>query len=73
MYKSNNSHKITALYLRISREDKDRDESYSISNQRHLLQDVAMKLDLNNAREYIDDGITGTRRDRKSTRLNSSH
>ena len=39
----NNSHKVAALYMRISREDKDRDESYSISNQRHLLQDVAMK------------------------------
>ena len=36
------------------------------ANQRHLLQDVAMKLDLNNTREYIDDGITGTRRDREN-------
>ena len=62
----NNNHKVTALYLRISREDKDRDESYSISNQRHLLQDIVTKLDLHNTREYIDDGITGTRRDRES-------
>ena len=62
----NNNIKVTALYLRISREDKDRDESYSVSNQRQLLQDVALKLDLSNIREYIDDGITRTRRDRES-------
>ena len=63
MKQSNN--KITAFYLRISREDKDRDESYSISNQRKLLNDVALRLSLTNVREYTDDGITGTRRDRK--------
>ena len=73
MNKSNSINKvkrikaILALYLRISREDKDKDESYSISNQRQLLYDVAQRLGLDtaNIREYIDDGITGTKRDRE--------
>jgi hypothetical protein len=36
--------KITALYPRINREDNSLDESYSIVNQKKLLQDVAQKM-----------------------------
>jgi DNA invertase Pin-like site-specific DNA recombinase len=31
-----------------------------------MLQDLALKLGLTNIREYVDDGITGTKRDRKA-------
>lgn len=56
-----------AFYLRLSMSDGDlgkdeKDESYSIENQRHLLQTFVEKSeDLEgNIREYIDDGYTGT-------------
>ena len=55
------SKKITALYLRISREDGN-DESYSISNQKKLLTDWAKKLGFTKILYFIDDGVT----DRKS-------
>ena len=59
------SKKITALYLRISREDSNTDESYSIVNQKKLLTDIAKKMKLANIKSYIDDGVTGTKLDRK--------
>lgn len=52
-------------YLRISRDDKGLDESYSITNQRKLLTGVAKEKGFTNIVEYVDDGITGTDRDRK--------
>lgn len=57
--------KTIAIYLRISREDLGKDESYSISNQRRLLTDIAKKMGFTKILIFIDDGITGTRRDRK--------
>ena len=60
-----NSKKTTALYLRISREDNSLDESYSIVNQKSLLTDVANKMKLANIKCFIDDGVTGTKLDRK--------
>jgi len=54
-----------ALYLRISREDKDADESYSIINQKKLLSKFAKEMGYGNILCYIDDGITGTKKDRK--------
>ena len=57
--------KFTALYLRISREDNSRDESFSIQNQRDLLKSIAKKMKLTNIKVYIDDGVTGTKLDRK--------
>ena len=39
-----NRDKTIALYLRISREDAGKDESYSISNQKKLLTGVARKM-----------------------------
>ena len=65
-----NHRKITALYLRISREDKEddriKDESNSITNQRELLKDIATKMKLSDIKEYVDDGVTGTKIDRKN-------
>lgn len=57
--------KTIALYLRISREDSGKDESYSISNQKKLLCDMAKKMGFTKILTFIDDGITGTSRDRK--------
>jgi len=55
---------IIALYLRISREDGN-DESYSISNQKKLLTDYAKRLGFTKFIYFVDDGVTGTKRDRK--------
>ena len=56
-----NYSKITALYSRLSKADLDRgaDESYSIQNQKKLLEDFAKKNNLINIRHYIDDDETG--------------
>ena len=56
--------KTIALYLRISREDGN-DESYSVSNQKKLLTDYAKRLGFTKILYFIDDGVTGTKRDRK--------
>jgi len=64
---SNKKHqrdKTIALYLRISRDDS-KDESNSITNQRALLAGIAKKMGFTNTLVFIDDGITGTKRDRK--------
>lgn len=58
--------KTIALYLRISREDQGKDESYSIQNQRKLLQKIATDKGYTRFIEFVDDGITGTSRDRES-------
>lgn len=51
----------TALYIRLSREDGDKTESLSISNQRLLLTEYLQKQgDLRLHDTYIDDGYTGT-------------
>ena len=50
-----------ALYMRLSRDDGDKDESFSISNQRELL--ISYLKDKDNFYiydEYIDDGYSGT-------------
>ena len=54
-----------SIYLRISRDDKGLDESYSITNQRKLLMRAAKEKGFTNIIEFMDDGITGTDRDRK--------
>ena len=51
--------KITALYLRLSREDEQNGESNSISNQRALLTDYAKKNGFRDVRTFIDDGVSG--------------
>ena len=55
----------TALYIRLSREDGDREESNSIASQRELLTEfVDTQTDMTAPRLYTDDGCTGTDFDR---------
>lgn len=50
-----------ALYIRLSREDGDREESNSIASQRELLTEFAnTQTDMAAPRLYTDDGYTGT-------------
>jgi DNA invertase Pin-like site-specific DNA recombinase len=51
---------ITALYMRLSKEDERLGESYSIESQRLILRQAAKEYGFTNLIEYIDDGITGT-------------
>lgn len=52
---------FTAIYLRISREDGDKEESDSISNQKALLMEyLTSQEDMELYDVYIDDGYTGT-------------
>lgn len=54
-----------ALYLRISKEDGDKEESDSISNQRDLGMDFLSKHpDISLVCELADDGYTGSNFDR---------
>lgn len=49
------------LYYRLSREDGDKRESDSISNQRNLLQSyLKQHSDISFIQEYVDDGYSGT-------------
>ena len=68
--------RITALYARLSRDDEKEGVSGSIQNQKVILEKFAKDNKLPNPRFFYDDGFSGvtfTRPDRKSTRLNSSH
>lgn len=62
-----NINNTAALYLRISRDDG-LDESYSIQNQRKLLQKVGKEKGFINFIEFVDDGVSGTKKDRKNFR-----
>ena len=54
-----------ALYIRLSREDGDREESNSIASQRELLTEFTdAQADMTAPRLYTDDGYTGTDFDR---------
>lgn len=58
-----------ALYVRLSREDGDRDESDSVISQRELLAEfAAAQTDMTAPRLYTDDGCTGTDFDRPAFR-----
>ena len=52
------------MYIRLSREDGDKQESESISNQRKILQRYVKENNLNCVKEYVDDGVSGTTFDR---------
>ena len=54
-----NCDKITALYLRLSRDDDLEGESGSISNQRALLMKYAKEHGFKNIKVFVDDGISG--------------
>lgn len=53
-----------AFYLRLSKDDENNKESSSISNQRKLLQEYALKEGFNIVAEFCDDGVSGTTFDR---------
>jgi DNA invertase Pin-like site-specific DNA recombinase len=48
------------LYCRLSKDDRDGDESDSISHQKEILADFAAKNGFNNPVFVVDDGFTGT-------------
>ncbi|MCD7823993.1 MAG: recombinase family protein [Oscillospiraceae bacterium] len=51
----------TAIYLRLSQEDGDKQESDSISNQRKLLEDyIRGRSEFRFVGEYVDDGYSGS-------------
>ena len=52
------------MYIRLSCEDGDKQESESIGNQRNILQRYVKENNLNFIREYVDDGVSGTTFDR---------
>ncbi len=52
------------MYIRLSREDGDKQESESIGNQRKIIQRYIQENNLMFIKEYIDDGISGTTFDR---------
>lgn len=54
------------MYIRLSREDGDKQESESIGNQRKILQRYVKENHLCLVKEYVDDGISGTTFDRPS-------
>lgn len=51
---------ITALYCRLSQDDKMEGDSNSIINQKKILQKYAFEHGYTNIKFYIDDGISGT-------------
>ena len=56
--------KITALYERLSRDDKQSGDSNSIINQKKMLEKYATEQGFTNLRHYTDDGWSGTNFDR---------
>ena len=50
------SEKIIVLYERLSREDENLGESYSISNQKKLLEDYCREKGWTRFRHFTDDG-----------------
>lgn len=54
------SDEITALYCRLSQDDKQEGDSNSIINQKKILKKYAMDRGYTNIQFYIDDGISGT-------------
>ena len=62
---TNNNFK-TAIYIRLSREDGDKQESESIGNQRDIIMRYIKENNLQFIDEYVDDGISGTTFERPS-------
>ena len=63
IYKNNKDYKV-GLYFRLSKEDGDKVESESISNQRTILNRFCLENGLKICNEYIDDGVSGLKFDR---------
>jgi DNA invertase Pin-like site-specific DNA recombinase len=52
------------MYIRLSREDGDKQESESIGNQRKIIERYIEENNLKFIDEYVDDGVSGTTFDR---------
>ena len=52
------------MYIRLSREDGDKQESESIGNQRKIIERYLKEQNLNIVDEYVDGGVSGTTFDR---------
>ena len=63
--KQSNQNKIAALYSRLSRDDEMQGESCSITNQKKILEDFAIKSGFPRFRHFCDDGVSGTTFERK--------
>ncbi len=63
IFKINKDYKV-GLYLRLSKEDGDKSESESITNQRNILERFCKENGLKNYKEFVDDGISGLKFDR---------
>ncbi len=50
---------FTALYSRLSRDDELSGESNSITNQKALLEEYALRNGFKNIRHFSDDGYSG--------------
>lgn len=55
-----NQEEITALYCRLSQDDKQEGDSNSIINQKKILKKYALDRGYANIQFYIDDGVSGT-------------
>ena len=55
-----NQEEITALYCRLSQDDKQEGDSNSIINQKKILKKYALDRGYTNIQFYIDDGVSGT-------------
>ena len=64
--KENNQEYSAAIYIRLSKEDGDREESESVTNQRKILKAFAKENKYKIYDEYVDDGYTGTNFNRPS-------
>lgn len=64
MYSLLNEQYNVAMYIRLSREDGDKQESESIGNQRDIIRRFLKENNLISIEEYVDDGVSGTTFDR---------
>ncbi len=62
--KKDRSNGITALYERLSRDDDNAGESNSITHQKQMLEDYAIKNGFSNLVHFTDDGWSGASFDR---------
>lgn len=63
IFKISKDYKV-GLYLRLSKDDGDKSESESITNQRNILERFCKDNDLKNYKEFVDDGFSGLNFDR---------
>ena len=65
MFKNNLAKEnLAVMYLRLSKEDGEKIESNSISNQREIINSYARKNQIPIVKEYVDDGYSGANFDR---------